>query len=91
MTQLATVRQIRPTLLIGRWVAPPEHVGQIIEVSFATCGWWIYRRTRVGQSSVYHRTDASLCRACDFEPWKRSPQVPEERWEPCTAEQAGES
>jgi len=90
MTQLATVRQLRPTILIGTWVVPPEHRGQPIEVSFATCGWWIYRRTRVGQSTIYHRTDASRCNARNFEPWKRSPRVHESRWQPCTAEQAGD-
>jgi len=87
------VRQLHPTRLIGRSVTPPEYRGQPIEVSFATCGRWIYRRThdRIAQSKVYHRTDASHCKASDFEPWKRAPQIPEERWQFCTAEQAGDT
>lgn len=91
MTALANVRQLRPTLLLGAWIVPPENKDKPAEVAYATCGWWIYRRTRALSVTLYHRTQARKCKARDFEPWKRAPEVPENRWQLCTAEQAGDA
>lgn len=69
------------------YITPPENLGQIVIVSYASDEDGVFRRT-VDQSSSdgdtimieYIYWDEYLDHDTEYEPWNRAPRIPDDAW-----------